>query len=185
MLNGERVRLRMIGEADLEAVWQHSVDPEAIGPYYPSDVESLSTPRRQFNEHGFWHADGGELLLGDSDDAPVGVISFFRRVTYPHWDAYEIAYYLYGKEHHGKGYMTEALSLLSDYLFASTRVGRLEVVAMPENPASIRVAERCGYQHEGTARGAFLIGGVARDVVVMARLRDDPPPGADEAAAPS
>jgi ribosomal-protein-alanine N-acetyltransferase len=39
-----------------------------------------------------------------------------------------------------------------------------------------RIAEKCGFQLEGRARGAFLNGGRSVDVLVYALLRDDPRP---------
>jgi ribosomal-protein-alanine N-acetyltransferase len=174
MLNGEHIRLRMLREDDLEAFYAHQVNLEARGQSYPLDVRSLTEIRRDFESHGLWEDESGTLLIVDHDDAMLGVLLFFRRVTYPHWDAYEIAYRLFDPANHGRGVMTEALGLLVDYLFASHRVNRIELVIMPDNPGSIRVAEKCGFRHEGTARGAFLHRGEARDVEVFARLRDDP-----------
>ncbi len=165
----------MVREQDLEPLYAHNVDLAARGPYYTIDVPSLSTMRLDFAAHGFWEDEAGTLLVVDEDDALLGVLLFFRRVTYPHWDSYELAYRLFDHGTHGKGVMTEALGLMVDYLFATHPVNRLEVVIAPENVASIRVAEKCGFQHEGRARGAFRLRGVARDVEVMARLRDDPP----------
>jgi len=176
VLNGSRIRLRMIRRDDLEELYEHNADLEARGDHYPLDVTSLSELTREWERHGLWEDEEGTLLIVDSDDRMVGLILFFRRVTYHHWDAYEIAYRLFGAQYHGRGYTTEALGLLTDYLFASKRVDRLELVAMTGNPASMRVAEKCGYRHEGTARGAFLHHGRGVDVEVYARLRDDPPP---------
>ena len=53
------------------------------------------------------------------DDVMVGHIEFFRPVNY--WDAYELSYHLYGQEHAGQGYTTEAVRLLVDYLFGPRR----------------------------------------------------------------
>lgn len=47
---------------------------------------------------------------------------------------------------------------------------------VPGNAASRRIAEKCGYQLEGTARGAFFNDGRNQDVVIYALLRDDPRP---------
>ena len=47
---------------------------------------------------------------------------------------------------------------------------------VPENAASRRIAEKCGFVLEGTARGAFFNDGRNQDVVVYSLLRDDPRP---------
>ena len=99
---------------------------------------------------------------------------FFRPVNY--WDADELSYQLYGQEHAGQGYTTEAVRLLVDYLFAARKVNRISLVIVPENAPSLRIAEKCGFQLEGTARGAFFTSGRNVDVLIYSLLRDDPRP---------
>ena len=63
-----------------------------------------------------------------------------------------------------------------DYLFGSKRVHRIQLVIVPENAASRRIAEKCGFQLEGTARGAFFNTGRNQDVLIYSRLRTDARP---------
>ena len=177
MLAGPNVRLRPIREDELEGVYELNLDLEARGRWFPLDFSSLSQMRRDFHEHGFWERDHGMLVIDDGAGNLLGAVFFFRRVTYHWWDSYELAYRLYRTESSGRGYTTEALGLLVDYLFASRPVNRLELIVAPDNLASIRVAEKCGFSREGVARGAFYLRGEHLDMVVMSRLRSDPAPG--------
>jgi [ribosomal protein S5]-alanine N-acetyltransferase len=77
--------------------------------------------------------------------------------------------------HAGQGYTTEAVRLLVDYLFGAKKVNRISLVIVPENVPSRRIAERCGFQLEGT-RGAIFNGGRSVDVLIYSLLRDDPRP---------
>jgi len=63
-----------------------------------------------------------------------------------------------------------------DYLFGSKRVHRIQLVIVPENAASRRIAEKCGFQLEGTARGAFFNTGRNQDVLIYSLLRTDARP---------
>jgi RimJ/RimL family protein N-acetyltransferase len=72
--------------------------------------------------------------------------------------------------------VTEAVQLLVDYLFATKKQHRIQLVIVPENAASRRIAEKCGFTLEGTLRGAFFNGGRNHDVVVYSLLRTDPRP---------
>ena len=65
---------------------------------------------------------------------------------------------------------------MTDYLFATKKQHRIQLVIVPENAASRRIAEKCGFQLEGTARGAFFNDGRNQDVLIYALLRDDPRP---------
>jgi hypothetical protein len=102
-------------------------------------------------------------LIWNRDDVMVGHIEFFRPVNY--WDAYELSYQLYGAEHTGQGYTTEAVRLLVDYLFGAKKVNCISLVIVPENAPSRRIAEKCAFQLEGTASGAFFNGGRNVDVL--------------------
>jgi [ribosomal protein S5]-alanine N-acetyltransferase len=134
-------------------------------------VVSESAFRRDFAEHGFWRQDEGTLLI-EGDIA--GHIEFFTPVSY--WDAFELSYLLYDERFSGHGWVTEAVQLLVDYLFATKKQQRIQLVVVPDNTASIRIAEKCGFVLEGTARGAFFNDGRSQDVLIYSLLRTDPRP---------
>jgi RimJ/RimL family protein N-acetyltransferase len=49
----------------------------------------------------------------------------------------------------GKGAASAALVLVRDFLFSECGAERIQAVVEPDNSASIRVLEKCGYQCEG------------------------------------
>jgi RimJ/RimL family protein N-acetyltransferase len=69
--------------------------------------------------------------------------------------------------------MTESVNLLVRYLFEAKQVNRLRLVIHPDNVASRRLAEKCGFKHEGTARGAWYHRGMHQDVEIYAILHQD------------
>jgi RimJ/RimL family protein N-acetyltransferase len=98
-----------------------------------------------------------------------------------YWDAFELSYQLYDDRHAGRGYVTEAVELLVDYLFATKKEHRIHLVIVPGNAASQRIAEKCGFTLEGTVRGAFFNDGRNNDVLLYGLLRTDPRPWRDRA----
>lgn len=75
----------------------------------------------------------------------------------------------------GQGMAARAAAVLAEWAFDVLAVGRVELLADVENPASQRVAEKAGFVREGVARGARRDGqGVPRDMVVFSRIRSDP-----------
>jgi RimJ/RimL family protein N-acetyltransferase len=104
----------------------------------------------------------------------AGHIEFFKPVSY--WDAFELSYQLYHDRFAGRGYITESVQLVVDYLFATKKQHRIQLVIVPENAASRRIAEKCGFVLEGTARGAFFNDGRNHDVVLYSLLRTDSRP---------
>lgn len=69
-----------------------------------------------------------------------------------------------------------AVQLLVDYLFGAKKEHRIHLVIVPENAASRRIAEKCGFIPEGTVRGAFFNDGRNQDVLLYSLLRTDPRP---------
>jgi RimJ/RimL family protein N-acetyltransferase len=53
---------------------------------------------------------------------------------------------------------------------------RIHLVIVPENAASVRIAEKCGFVLEGTLRGAFFNHGRNQDVLLYSLVRTDARP---------
>jgi len=176
MLEGRRIRLRPVREADLDRLYEAHTAIAARGAYFPLDVMSESTFRKEFAERGFWQKEDGMLVIVSEDGEIAGRIGFFRPVSY--WDAFELYYQLHDDRHAGKGYVTEAVQLLVDYLFGNKKEHRIHLVIHPDNAASRRIAEKCGFTLEGTVRGAFFNRGTNQDVLLYSLLRTDPRPWA-------
>jgi ribosomal-protein-alanine N-acetyltransferase len=173
-LNGEKVVLAPVREADLPVFSEAHADIRNRGAYFPLGVVSESTWQARFAENWLWERDEGTLLIRDPDGLIVGHIEFFPPVGY--WDAYELSYQLYDDGHAGHGSTTEAVQLLVDYLFGAKKKHRIQLVIVPGNAASRRIAEKCGFTHEGVVRGAFFNDGRNHDVDLFGLLRDDPRP---------
>ena len=174
MLHGRQIILRPVREADLDALYEAHAEIRNRGAFFPLGVMSEPRFRREFAEHGFWQKDEGMLVMTTAEDGIVGHIEFFRPVTY--WDAWELSYQLYDDRFAGRGYTSEAVALLIDYLFASKRPDRIQLVIVPENAASRRIAEKCGFQLEGTVRRAFFNDGRSQDLLLFSLVRDDARP---------
>jgi len=101
-----------------------------------------------------------------SDEA-VGAVVASRRAR----QNFELAY-LAGGAGRGRGFMTRAVVLACDWLFAQG-VGRLEVRTHPSNDRSQRLAERCGFVREGVERSSIWLHGRREDAVVWSLLPTD------------
>jgi ribosomal-protein-alanine N-acetyltransferase len=174
MLHGQRITLRPARESDLDAMYAAHIEIRNRGAFFPLGVVSEPALRRQFGETGFWQKEEGTLLIIGSEGEIGGHIEFFKPVNY--WDAFELSYQLYDDRHAGRGWVTEAVQLMTDYLFATKKQHRIQLVIVPANAASRRIAEKCGFTFEGTMRGAFFNGGTSVDVAMYSLLRDDPRP---------
>jgi ribosomal-protein-alanine N-acetyltransferase len=171
MLAGEKIRLRPMSEADLARVYEFHQDISNRGAYFPIGVMAEPVFRRRFQETGFWEENEGMLLIMSDADDIIGHIEFFRTVAY--LDELELSYHIYITEQRGKGVATEAVRLMTGYLFDRKKVNRIRLIIHPDNAASKRVAQKCGYKFEGVSRGAWFNRGRNHDVEVHALLRDE------------
>lgn len=171
MLKGNTITLRPVHNSDLDQLYALHLDIDNRGDFFPRGVMAQSLFHKRFQESGFWNKEDGMLVIVAANDEIVGHIEFFKTVNY--LDEYELSYQVYAAEKRGKGVATEAVKLLVCYLFETKRVNRIRLVIHPDNLASCRLAEKCNFRHEGTARGAWYHKGAHQDVEIYAVLHED------------
>ena len=171
MLRGKSITLRPVRESDLDKLYDFHTDIQNRGDYFPRGILSQPAFQKQFQENGFWGRDDGMLIIASHADEILGHIEYFKTVNY--LDEYELSYQVYSTEERGKGLMTEAVTMLVEYLFETKRMNRIRLIIHPDNAASRRLAEKCGFTHEGTARGAWYNKGRHHDVEIYSILHED------------
>ncbi|MDP9350158.1 MAG: GNAT family N-acetyltransferase [Chloroflexota bacterium] len=100
-------------------------------------------------------------------------------LVHPDWKrrAFAVSYWLRPSAY-GNGYMREALHLVTAVAFGELGAGRVELRMDPRNLPSRRVAESCGYVHEGTLRRCSRerrVDGRPADVAIYSRISEDYP----------
>ena len=174
MLEGYQVILRLFTEGDLEEYFRLFNEYAERGEFFPVAFHAIPPTRKDFQETGWWEEEMGRMLVTTKDDRMLGTIGFFKDVKYH--AGYEVGYWILRREDRGQGYMSEALRIFSAYLFELKPIPRLQVTTVEGNVASRRIAEKCGYQLEGTFRKHGFLRGKYMDVERLALLREDCPP---------
>ncbi|TAK02425.1 MAG: N-acetyltransferase [Chloroflexota bacterium] len=171
-----RVRLREVTPADADAVDALQRLQGSDGgfndfgmPFEPIDRAALATgPLR--NDHN-----GMVLIERIEDGAVIGTIGWHRVRYGPN---VESDAWMFGidlvPEARGQGFGTEAQRLIAEHLFATTPAHRVEASTDVDNVAEQRALEKAGYTREGINRRAQWRAGGWHDLVLYARLRDDP-----------
>lgn len=77
----------------------------------------------------------------------------------------------------GMGYCTEAVLRITQAAFEDGDIHRISAYVQPENAASIRVLDRCGYEREGLIRDYVCLRGVWQDHLVYGAVRQQKTPG--------
>ncbi len=170
MLKGSLCTVRHLLTADLNTFIALVNDLPSRGDHFSAHFKSPETMRKEFVQNGFVSDDSELFVIEDSLHHIVGVITHFKSRTPV---SREIGYRLFDPKLAGRGYVTEACRMLADYLFKVHQYHRLELLTAPENVASIRVAQKCGFSAEGTLRQSFFINGRYQDVQVFSLLRPE------------
>ncbi|MEH0154180.1 GNAT family protein [Limibacter armeniacum] len=169
MIKGENIILRHVKEQDLDWLIEVLNDLSLRGDYLRTTLKSPHEIRKGFKETGFASAQNELFIITDLSGNRIGTINHF--LTVPYSTSKELGYSIYGE--HGKGYATEAVKLVRDYLFSSTELNRVEIKAHVENIGSQRAALKNGFQHEGTLKGIMLVKGKYIDTHVYGMVRED------------
>jgi [ribosomal protein S5]-alanine N-acetyltransferase len=112
-------------------------------------------------------ADPSNLAL-EVDGEAVGAVGYVGGTDVERYSA-EIGYWL-GEAYWGRGIVTEALMLVTDYVFEHQNMLRLFALPFADNAASIRVLEKAGYVREAILRASSVKAGVPRDQALYARI---------------
>ncbi|MGH2515983.1 MAG: GNAT family N-acetyltransferase [Ktedonobacterales bacterium] len=171
-LDGARVRIRPFQVADAGAHFAAIEESrERIGrwlpwvPAYESVDDSRDTLARM-RARWLLREDFDMGLFDRQSGALLGGIGFHPR----NWASgyFEIGYWLRTSAE-GQGYVTEAVRLLTDHLFASLDAHRVEICCDACNARSAAVAERAGFIREARLRNARRgADGVLSDTLVFA-----------------
>jgi RimJ/RimL family protein N-acetyltransferase len=169
-LRSDRLELRALVSADIDAVHAACQDPE-IQRWVPIPSPYERQHAEYFVEHIVtegWRTDTAYTFGSFARDSGVliGAANLHRQ-----GDTWEVGYWT-GREHRGRGYTTEAVATLARWAFAQG-VERLEWRAETGNTASRVVAEKAGFLLEGTLRAAVLSRNVLRDLWIGSLLPSD------------
>lgn len=171
MIKGSCFNLRHVKKDDLPQLVTLLNDPEPRGEFLSLEVILPGMFEKKFEEESRSKEIRETFLIVDENDVILGQVFHFKSM--PYFNSRELGYGLFSREQRGKGIMSEAVRLLSDYLFNTLLINRLEIHTHIDNIASQKVALRCGYQKEGIARGAVFSRGKHFDIAMYALLRQE------------
>ncbi|MEW5748643.1 MAG: GNAT family protein [Candidatus Thermoplasmatota archaeon] len=163
MLKGRNVNLEIAEKGDLATLKEWMNDVEFMGDFESFDQSSLGDMEKQYEQKG----DSQWFFVQKKDGTRIGYIAHFRSKG-----CIAIGY-LFVKGERGKGYGTEAVQVMVDYLFLHKDTVRVQAEIHPDNVASRRVLEKAGFQFEGRIRKSFFSRGVYRDTALYSILREE------------
>lgn len=171
-LTGNQILLRTPTVDDAEAIFaEYATDPDVVRYMTWRPHENINTvvgflhgivARNQSGHEFNW------AISKQGDDRLIGMISARFRGHMA-----DIGYVL-GRRYWNRGYMTDAVTLLTDMLLSQPEIFRVWAVCDLENGGSARVLEKSGFEREGRLRRYMVHPNVSsepRDCLAYARTK--------------
>lgn len=149
---------------DLPLVAEWANNPEFGGEFEPLEQVSLQEVEKWYDNLS---PEEKWFIVEKMDGSKIGHI--FHSPKGPH---FLIGYRLLPKERN-KGYCTEAVKIIVDYLFLSKAIVRIQAETNPGNLASQKVLEKAGFKKEGLIRKSIFARGEWRDGILFSILREE------------
>jgi ribosomal-protein-alanine N-acetyltransferase len=164
LLEGRIVNLRVVEKEDLSLLVEWFNNLKFTGRYDPVDAQQSKAEIEK--KYGALGSEEKWFFIEKKDGTKVGFIGTHL------FGELEIGYALIPAER-GKGYCTEAVGIMVDYLFMSKDRVRVQAATNSGNKASQRVLEKSGFQKEGVVRKGLFLWGEWADVCLYGILRQE------------
>jgi RimJ/RimL family protein N-acetyltransferase len=172
MLEGKRINLKVAEKEDVPLLVQWFNDVDFAGDYQHFPVQITHAQlEKQVTEQKNYHHEWVDFVVEKKDGAKIGWAVHY--VSAPNFGWVEIGFAIIPSER-SKGYATEAIQILTDYLFLTREIVRIQAVIDSKNLASGRALEKTGFKKEGMLRKALWDAeGKLADADLYAILREE------------
>jgi RimJ/RimL family protein N-acetyltransferase len=169
MLEGKNVNLRVMEKDDLPLFVEWVNRPEVFGIYNPLQQMCKVEVEKMLDNP----SDVKPFIVEKKDASKIGFIVHFHVLHLgTGTKQLEIGYTLVPSER-GKGFCSEAVKIMVDYLFLSKEIMRIQAQTDQRNTASQKVLEKAGFKKEGTLRKNFFIRGEWTDDYIYSIIREE------------
>jgi RimJ/RimL family protein N-acetyltransferase len=172
-LEGERVRLRWLTDADVPALFAIFGDAEVTRywstPALPDESAAASLLAEIHDNVRVRRGFQWGIALR-TDDAIIGTCTLYHP-DFTHQRC-EIGFAL-ARAQWGRGYAAEAIRLALTHAFDELGFRRIEADVDPRNHSSLRTLERLGFVREGYLRERYNVNGEIQDSVYLGLLRSE------------
>jgi ribosomal-protein-alanine N-acetyltransferase len=166
----EKLTLRQIRENDKHEILNIRSNPQLMH-FIPrpmcANLEEAVTLIETMNESIAKNEMINWAITIIGEDTLIGMVGYFR-MQKEHYRA-EIGYILHG-DYHGKGIMAEAVHGALKYGFNEMKLHTTEAVISPENIASQKLIEKCGFVREAHFKEKEFHKGEFKDILVYSKL---------------
>jgi len=176
MLKGSTVLLRPFTEEDIHQFEAWGRDRERLwGSYQRFQLDHIPQLIVAFHKTKLLSRESGFFIIENLEDSRTVGFVRYSLTQFPDPDILypDIGFVITDPDARGKGYASEAVRLLLDYLFAGYPTERISAVTDAENIPAQKLLENTGFLCEGTLRRASFRDGKYCDWKIYSILRTE------------
>ncbi len=173
MLTSERIQLRKMVEADIPLYhsWRNNMQVMKTTNLYLDTYDEKDTDDFVRNVILSSPTSKTYMCVDRSTQVVFGVVAL-TQIDWKNRHA-ECIIDLGNQDFWGKGYGTEAMHILLIYAFLELNLHRVHLRVFSFNEAGIRLYEKLGFVHEGTARESLFRDGKWHSIISMGMLQSE------------
>lgn len=174
-IQGENIELKVLSPEDADKVLDfYYRNKDYLVPFEPARSEkfyTIESQQKTLMEQYSQYLNGTNVPFGIfKEDRLIGKIQLSNIVMGAFRNAF-IGYSMDEKEQ-GKGYMKEAVKLVSEYAFEDLELHRLEAATLLDNVKSQKVLLGSGFKELGKCEKYLYINGAWRDHFVFYKIKE-------------
>jgi len=173
LFESSRVRLSSMTKEDTEIYHKWRNDVEVMHSTNPSlDVYPMEATK-EFVDHVILGTNAAKsyIMVEKGNEIPIGIVALIN-IDYKNRNA-ECIIDIGEKEYWGKGFGSEGLKLLLDYVFYEMNLHRVSLKVFSFNDRALRLYTKIGFQQEGSSRQSLFRDGEWHDIIHMGLLQNE------------
>ena len=171
VLKTPRLVLRQARPEDMQRLFHVAQDEDVMRHFgtEPFESEQQALDAIAWQQRIWAEGTGIRWVITEPDhDAFIGDVGYFK---YERQHRRAEVGYLLAKAYWRRGLMTEAMTAVLDYGFASMDLNRVEALVDPRNAASVGLVHKLGFAQEGLLRDYEFERGAFIDLYMVSLLR--------------
>ncbi|MFZ5352158.1 MAG: GNAT family N-acetyltransferase [Bacillota bacterium] len=173
--SGELVNLRVIKESDLKACVEYLNDLEIKlnlddDPPMPMNEDMEKEWYKEYIKRKDIYK-GFNLAIETKDGKFIGTCG--ANSVYQKNKVATVGIFIGHRDYLGKGYGTEAMKLLVDFMFKEININKISLHVFSFNQRAVKSYEKCGFKIEAVGREAIFRFGKYHDEYTMSILREE------------
>ena len=169
-LTTERLELKWPKLIDAKELFEMRSDSEFtkfLGRYPMKDISEAEEYIKKIHD-GFKNKTGLSWKICEKGtDKLIGYIGFWA-IDYTHFST-EIGYGIH-VTHQRKGYLTESLNAMVNYMFSELGLHSIQANADVKNIATIMLLEKCGFEKQAHFKENYFFNGIFLDSAIYCKV---------------